>query len=533
MVRDIRWIRRIAAAFVVVASLLLSGLATAPPALAATSPFPDVSTSSPSYEAINFLSSANIISGYQDGRFGPGDTLKRGQATKMLVLWRQLPMVSGEPSFPDLDDVYRDYVETACAEGWISGFPDGRFKPYSTLSRQQMATIMVRAMGWGGIAEGLSEDEIDDVLEAFSDEEKVSEAARPYVAVAVSKGLFSGDGNGFLKPRDGITRGQFCLVVFRAELSIRSVIESVRSSTDWPDRTRVVLDLSRAPDAVSAYASADGILTVDYTGGVVAQKLEQVIPDSAEVQQINALQLSYEPRTVRILVDLGRYEGFRVMSLAPSDGKGYRIAIDVYRRVEGPEGDGPPVVCLDPGHGGDALGAIGVTGTNEKDLNLSISLYLRDALRQAGVRVMMTRQTDVAVDLHARAVMANLGKANLFLSVHNNAAGNAESCGTETFYWGNSTLFSPDGKEFAECVQRHLVARIASLDRGAKTHWNNLVVLAETEMTAALVEVGFLSNAAEEAKLVTPAYQQAAAQGIAEGILEYLHWSTTVYFSES
>ena len=117
--------------------------------------------------------------------------------------------------------------------------------------------------------------------------------------------------------------------------------------------------------------------------------------------------------------------------------------------------------------------------------------------------------------------------------MHNNAASDGDSNGTESFYWGDSTTFSPDGKALAECIQRHLVASIGSLDRGAKTHWNNLVVLAETEMTAALVEVGFLTNAAEEAKLVTAAYQQAAARGIADGVLEYLHWSTTVYSSES
>jgi hypothetical protein len=330
-----RVIPRIAALVAVAAALAFAGLALAPSALAETPAFPDVGASSPAFEAISFLSSANIISGYQDGTFGPGDTLKRGQATKMLVLWQELPMVSGEPSFPDLDDVYRDYVQTATAQGWISGFPDGRFRPYSTLSRQQMAIIIVRAMGWQEVADGLSTNDVDDVLSAFADRADISQVARPYVAVAVSKGLFGGDSDGNLKPKEGITRAQFCMVVFRAELSLRSVIQEVRSSTDWPDRTRIVLDLSKAPDSVSASASADGILTVDYTGGVIADKLEQPIEGSAEIQAVNALQLSYEPRTVRILVDLGRYNGFRVMSLAPSEGKGYRIAIDVFRREIG------------------------------------------------------------------------------------------------------------------------------------------------------------------------------------------------------
>ena len=151
----------------VAALLALAGLTLAPPALAQTPSFPDVDPSLPAYEAIGFLSSASIISGYQDGTFGPSDTLKRGQATKMLVLWQELPMVSGEPSFPDVDDVYRDYVETASAQGWITGYADGRFKPYSTLSRQQMAIIIVRAMGWESMAGGLSSEDVDDTLAAF------------------------------------------------------------------------------------------------------------------------------------------------------------------------------------------------------------------------------------------------------------------------------------------------------------------------------------------------------------------------------
>ena len=87
----------------------------------------------------------------------------------------------------------------------------------------------------------------------------------------------------------------------------------------------------------------------------------------------------------------------------------------------------------------------------EKDLNLAISLYLRDALLQSGLRVMMTRETDVAVDLHDRAAMANQAKANLFVCVHNNAASDGESNGTETFYWGDATSGLPDGKALAEC----------------------------------------------------------------------------------
>ena len=321
-------------------------------------------------------------------------------------------------------------------------------------------------------------------------------------------------------------------MVFRAELSTLAVIQQVRFASDYPDKTRVVIDLSRAPGAVTAAISAEGALTVDYTGGAIAGTLSQPV-DSCEVKSVRARQLKYDPRTVRITLDLARYQTFRVMSLAPSEDKGYRIVVDAFRRVGGPLGDGSPLICVDPGHGGEDSGAIGVVGTKEKDLNLAIGLLLAQNLRDAGLRVMMTREDDTLPTLEGRVDLANAALANLFVSVHNNATGDPEASGTESFYWGTPEECSAEGKLLAEAIQRNLVAAIGSVDRGARTHWRDLVVLAKTDMTAALAEVGFVTNAAEEAKLLTPAYQRAAAQGIAKGVLEYLKWSTTVYTAES
>ena len=78
-----------------------------------------------------------------------------------------------------------------------------------------------------------------------------------------------------------------------------------------------------------------------------------------------------------------------------------------------------------------------------------------------------------------------------------------------------------------------ILEALGSLDRGAQIELADWVVLAESEMTAVLVEVGFMTNPAEEARLLTLAYQTAAARAIAGGILEYLDWSTTVYSTES
>jgi N-acetylmuramoyl-L-alanine amidase len=168
----------------------------------------------------------------------------------------------------------------------------------------------------------------------------------------------------------------------------------------------------------------------------------------------------------------------------------------------------------------------------EKDLNLAIATLVAEDLRTSGLNVMMTRQDDTLPTLQQRADMANQAFASLFVSIHNNAAGDTEAKGTETFYWGTPDDYSAEGKLLAEAIQRNLLAAIGSIDRGARTHWINLAVLDRTDMTAVLTEVGFVTNAEEEAKLCTPAYQQAAAEGITKGVLEYLKWSTNVYTSE-
>jgi N-acetylmuramoyl-L-alanine amidase len=522
----------IAFTVVLAASLVVAFTVLAPsPAAARSTGFPDVGKSHVGYDAIKFLSEAGVISGYASGKFGPDDTLKRGQAIKILVRWQGVPTSTATCPFQDLDDTYRAYVRTAYAKGWVAGFGDNAFQPYAPLTREQMAIVMVRAMGWEDEAESLSSAEVSSTLAGFSDRDQISAHARPYLAIAIKKGLFLGSTDGRLTPQSGITRAQFCLVVVRAELSTRAVIGDVRSSSGYGDKTRVVLDLSRAPGEVKAAITAEGMLTVDYEGGAIAGDPSWKV-GSAEVASVSARQLGYDPRTVRVTLDLGRYQTFRVMSLGPSGDQGYRLVVDVYRRTDGPTGDGPPLICVDAGHGGRDPGAIGVSGSKEKDVNLAIASDLAEELRQAGLRVIMTREDDRYPTLQERADIANAAQASAFVSIHNNAHANGEVQGTTTFYWGTADEYSKEGKRLAEAIQRNLVEAIDSVDLTARTHWYDLVVLSQTHMVAALVEVGFMTNAAEEAKLLKSSYRSAAADGIAAGVMEYLGWSATVYTSE-
>ncbi len=401
------------------------------------------------------------------------------------------------------------------------GYADGTFRPYAPLQRQHAAVILVRSLGWAKTAEELSPARIAELLAPFSDRGAISAQARPFVALAIDRGLFAGK-NGRFEPIGTVTRGQFALVAYRAELQGLAVFEGVRYSADHPDRTRLVFDLSRKPGPVTTDSSQAGVAAIDVSEAAVRAAGLRADIHSTEVVRAVATQSTARPPVVRVRVELGKAGPVQTSVLEPSDGRGYRLVVDVMKRVD-PVGTAP-LICLDAGHGGKDPGAVGITGVLEKNVNLAMTLALNDYLKAAGLRTVLTRADDSYPTLSQRVQIANDAKADLFVSIHNNWTDDSSANGTYTFYWGTPDNYSVEGKALAESIQRHLVAEIGSADRGARTHWQNLYVLANTDMVAALVEVGFLSNAAEEAKLTDPSYQRRAALGISKGILEYLHW---------
>ncbi|MHB0980001.1 MAG: N-acetylmuramoyl-L-alanine amidase [Thermoleophilia bacterium] len=505
---------------------IIAGLFLAPAtALAHPSTFADVAADDQGHEAIEYLAAAEVVGGYDDGTFRPSVVLNRGQAAKMLVRQNGLTVASKVTTraFSDIEAVYGTYVEAAASKGWITGYPDRTFRTYDPLQRQHMAVIVVRSLGWEADAQKLTSAQVTQGLASISDVARISATARPYVALALQRGLFRGDTQGRFNPTDPITRAQFSLVAYRAELQDLAVVQGLRTSGDHPDKTRVVIDLSGPPGDVASDLSGSSVLVVDIAGAVVEAGGIDSVVGSKEVDLIAARQLAYRPQKVRVTLTLKRFARYVVSVIPPSDGRGYRVVIDVFRQTDTPGGDGPPLVALDAGHGGKDTGAVGITGLLEKAVNLAIVLRMDRLLRDAGLRTLLTRDSDTYPTLQERTDLANQARATIFVSVHNNAAGDPTSNGTETFYWGaTGGDYSLEGRKLAEAIQKNLVADLASFDRGARTHWKDLHVLRESLMPSALAEVGFLTNAEEEAKLRDPAYLDAAAAAIVKGILEYL-----------
>lgn len=215
-------------------------------------------------------------------------------------------------------------------------------------------------------------------------------------------------------------------------------------------------------------------------------------------------------------------------------------------------------IVVDPGHGGHDPGAVGPNGIQEKDVVLAIGLRLRELFREElGVDVVMTRSTDVFIPLEERTAIANKVGADLFLSVHANAAPNRLAAGIETYYLNlaktdkvaqlaakeNGTTLEKvsvlqailfdlmanyklnDSAHLADEVQKSLYKKIRARFSDVKNlgvKQGPFYVLVGASMPSILVETAFLSNAVEESRLKDPLYQEMAAQGILEGVRSYI-----------
>lgn len=169
-------------------------------------------------------------------------------------------------------------------------------------------------------------------------------------------------------------------------------------------------------------------------------------------------------------------------------------------------------IVIDAGHGGEDPGSFWF-GTKEKDLTLDLAIRIEKLLQEREIRVILTRRTDVFVELEDRAVLANKYPDTLFISLHFNAHPDSAISGIETYY------MSPDGQRLGDLVQKELTRRVNTKDRGVKKE--SLKVLRLTRCTSILIEGGFLSNRWEHQRCAAEWYRQILAEEIVEGVMRY------------
>lgn len=188
------------------------------------------------------------------------------------------------------------------------------------------------------------------------------------------------------------------------------------------------------------------------------------------------------------------------------------------------------VIVLDAGHGGFDPGKVGVTGAKEKDINLAIALKVRRNLEHQGITVIMTREGDYALcqdesnqkkkeDMRKRVKIINESGAQLAVSIHQNSFTNGKYYGAQVFYYEDSK----EGALLAQLIQKSFVMYADETNKRQEKANSDYYLLKNAQVPVVIAECGFLSNASEEAKLMTEAYQEKAAWAIHMGIMTYLN----------
>ena len=186
-------------------------------------------------------------------------------------------------------------------------------------------------------------------------------------------------------------------------------------------------------------------------------------------------------------------------------------------------------VVVDPGHGGMDPGKIGINDVEEKEINLEISLMLRDKLEKQGIQVVMTRETDQGLydedssnkkvqDLQRRVELIHEEQPVCVVSIHQNSYPDASVKGAQVFYYEDST----EGKKLAEELQNALIAQVDPENHRQAKGNTTYYLLERTDVPLVICECGFLSNPEEAELLTDQAYQETLTDAIVSGILEYL-----------
>ena len=183
-----------------------------------------------------------------------------------------------------------------------------------------------------------------------------------------------------------------------------------------------------------------------------------------------------------------------------------------------------PLVYLDPGHGGEAIGAQNKPRRlQEKRLTLDIAKRAERLLGEWGYPVRLSRVRDVALSLQKRVSIAEKRSASVFVSIHINSSPSRETSGAEVFYYGAKAQAKADriasSRRLGTNILNSLCRTLPTASRGLKD--GDFYVIRETTMPSVLVEVAFITNPHDALLLASASYKQKIALAIAKGIDEF------------
>ncbi|KAB0518089.1 N-acetylmuramoyl-L-alanine amidase [Pseudomonas extremorientalis] len=352
----------------------------------------------------------------------------------------------------------------------------------------------------------------------------------------------------------------------------------IRNARLWrsDDKLRLVFDLSGPVQYKTFTLSAPERLIIDLSGAGLSGDFSQLALKNSGITSIRSGH--FGKGDTRIVLDLVAPMQLNSFLLPPQDGQGHRLVLDLTSATQVPRqmaAEPAPrvdkahpkrdiIVVVDPGHGGKDPGAVGSKGQREKDVVLSIAQLLAKRLkREKGFDVKLVRNDDFFVPLRKRVEIAHKHNADMFISVHADAAPRITASGASVYALSEGGATSATARFMAQrengadllgatsllnlkdkdpmlagvILDMSMNATIASslqlghsilgsLEGITSLHQKRVeqagfAVLKSPDVPSILVETGFISNARDSARLVTARHQQAVADGLFEGLKKY------------
>ena len=352
----------------------------------------------------------------------------------------------------------------------------------------------------------------------------------------------------------------------------------IRNARLWrsDDKLRLVFDLSGPVNYKTFSLTAPERLIIDLSGAGLSGDFSQLVLKNSGITSIRSGH--FGKADTRIVLDLATPMQLTSFLLPPQDGQGHRLVLDLTSatQVPHPIAAAPRplvdrahpkrdiIVVVDPGHGGKDPGAIGSKGQREKDVVLSIAQLLAKRLkREKGFDVKLVRNDDFFVPLRKRVEIAHKHSADMFISVHADAAPRITASGASVYALSEGGATSATARFMAQrengadllgatsllnlkdkdpmlagvILDMSMNATIASsLQLGSsilgslegitslhqkRVEQAGFAVLKSPDVPSILVETGFISNARDSARLVTARHQQAVAEGLFVGLQRY------------
>ncbi len=373
----------------------------------------------------------------------------------------------------------------------------------------------------------------------------------------------------------------------KAKSRLRKIQSRVVKVSSNPARTPVVLHglyWTSGPEGTQITLKADGL--VKYKQRRLKNPARLVFDfenirwqkDTPQAMAVNSGVLrrirTRSASPSQLILDLESFKGLKIQARKENDqlvidlrkSSGKNVAVKPKRKVDSVQAQTPkkrkgvPLIVVDAGHGGKDYGAKGHNGLWEKHLNLTLSKRLKEILeKRYKYSVWLTRDVDTFIELKDRGELANKIDADLFVSIHANAAERRSAKGFETYYLGTasneraletaarengelvhsvaddvvqeilasliSTTKINDSSRLASKVQNKMSKTLSKKFSGAQdlgVKEGPFFVLHQTNMPSILIEVGFVTNAKEEKRLKSKNYQNWLAESIARGIHEFL-----------